>query len=118
VSPRSADRPDPVFDVETVTDALTREWPRVDLIKIDVEGAEQDVWQEMQRTIAQNPRLVVILEFNVDRYQDPRAFLEAIELAGFRLRYIDFDAEVNDVTIDQLLRRQAGQDWMLYLARR
>jgi FkbM family methyltransferase len=108
---------DAVFNVETVTvDALTREWPRVDLIKIDVEGAEQDVWQGMQRTIAQNPHLIVILEFNVDRYQDPRTFLEAIELAGFRLRYIDFDAGLRQVTIDQLLRRQVGQDWMLFLA--
>ena len=110
---------DAVFDVETVTiDALTRDWPRVDLIKIDVEGAEEHVWHGMQRTIEQNPGLVVILELNVDRYEDPRNFLEAIELAGFTLRYIDFDAEVKDVTIDQLLRRQVGQDWMLYLARR
>jgi FkbM family methyltransferase len=110
---------DVVFDVETVTvDALTREWPRVDLIKIDVEGAEEDVWQGMRRTIVQNPGLVVILELNVARYEDPRNFLEAIELAGFRLRYIDFEADVKDVTIDELLGRQVGQDWMLYLARR
>jgi FkbM family methyltransferase len=110
---------DPVFDVEAVTvDALTREWPRVDLIKIDVEGAEEDVWHGMQRTIAQNPRLVVILELNVARCEDPRGFLDAIELAGFRLRYIDFDAEVKDVTIDRLLRQRVGEDWMLYLARR
>jgi FkbM family methyltransferase len=110
---------DEVFDVETVTvDALTRAWPRVDLIKIDVEGAEEGVWQGMQGTMAQNPGLVVILEFNVDRYEDPSKFLEAIELAGFRLRYIDFDAEAKDVTIDQLMGRQVGQDWMLYLARR
>ena len=66
----------------------------------------------------QNPDLVVILELNVERYEDPRSFLEAIEHAGFRLRYIDFDAEVKDVTIDQLLRRRVGEDWMLYLARR
>jgi hypothetical protein len=72
----------------------------------------------MQRTIVQNPGLVVILEFNVDRYDDPRSFLQEIELAGFRLRYIDFDAEVKNVSIDQLLLRQVGQDWMLYLVRR
>jgi FkbM family methyltransferase len=109
---------DAVVDVETVTvDTLTRDWPRVDLIKIDVEGAEEAVWRGMQRTITQNPGIVLILELNVDRYEDPRGFLEAIELAGFRLRYIDFDAEVKDVTIDQLLSRQVGQDWMLYLAR-
>jgi FkbM family methyltransferase len=110
---------DEVFDVETVTiDALTRDWPRVDLIKIDVEGAEEAVWEGMELTIEQNPRLVVILELNVDRYEDPRAFLEGIERAGFRPRYIDHDAEVKNVSIDELLGRQVGQDWMLYLARR
>ena len=109
---------DVVANVETVTvDALTREWPRVDLIKIDVEGAEESVWQGMQRTIADNRKLVVILEFNVERYEDARGFLGLIEREGFRLRYIDIDAEVKDVTVDQLLSRQVGDDWMLYLAR-
>jgi FkbM family methyltransferase len=110
---------DAVVDVKSVTvDALTREWTRVDLIKIDVEGAEENVWQGMQRTIADNPALVVILEFNVDRYEDARGFLGLIERAGFRLRYIDIDGEVKDVTVDELLSRQVGDDWMLYLARR
>jgi FkbM family methyltransferase len=110
---------DAVVDVESVTvDALTRDWPHVDLIKIDVEGAEERVWQGMQRTIADNRGLVVVLEFNVDRYEDARGFLGLIEREGFRLRYIDFDAAVKDVTVDQLLGRQVGVDWMLYLARR
>jgi FkbM family methyltransferase len=110
---------DAVVEVESVTiDALTADWPRVDLIKIDVEGAEEDVWLGMQRTIADNPGLIVILELNVARYEDPRSFLRAIELAGFGLRYIDVDAEVKDASIDQLLNLQVGEDWMLYLARR
>ena len=115
---REAGPNDMVVEVKSVTiDALTRDWPRVDLIKIDVEGAEESVWQGMQRTIADNRRLVVILEFNVDRYEDARGFLGLIEREGFRLRYIDFDAEVKSVTVDQLLSRQVGNDWMLYLAR-
>lgn len=110
---------DEVVPVETVTvDSITRDWPRVDVIKVDVEGAEESVWEGMQRTIEQNPGLVLILEFNVARYDDPRVFLRAIELRGFPLRYIDVDAEIKDVTIDELQRRQVGQDWMLYLARR
>jgi len=116
---REAGPTDAVFEVKSVTvDSLTRDWTRVDLIKIDVEGAEEGVWRGMQRTVADNPGLVVILEFNVERYEDARSFLGQIELAGFRLRYIDFDAEVKDVTVDQLLSRQVGDDWMLYLARR
>jgi FkbM family methyltransferase len=110
---------DTVVEVESTTiDALTREWPRVDLIKIDVEGAEESVWQGMQRTSADNAEIVVLLELNVDRYDDPRGFLSLIQEAGFRLRYIDIDAEVKDVTVDELLGRQVGQDWMLYLVRR
>jgi len=72
----------------------------------------------MQRTIADNPDIVLLLELNVDRYDDPRSFITLIQEAGFRLRYIDIDAEVTDVTVDELLTRQVGQDWMLYLARR
>jgi FkbM family methyltransferase len=115
---REAGPTDEVFEVNSVTvDTLTREWPRVDLIKVDVEGAEEGVWRGMQRTIADNRGLVVILEFNVERYEDPRSFLGLIESAGFRLRYIDIDGEAKDVSVDQLLSRQVGQDWMLYLAR-
>lgn len=109
---------DATVGVRSVTiDTLTRDWPRVDLIKIDVEGAEEDVWAGMQRTISRNPDLVLILELNVARYDDPRGFLGAIESAGFSLRYIDVDAEIKDVSIDQLLTRQVGEDWMLYLVR-
>jgi hypothetical protein len=72
----------------------------------------------MQRTISQNPGLILILEFNVARYNDPRAFAQAIESAGFPLRFIDVDAEIRDVTVDELLTRSVGDDWMLYLARR
>jgi FkbM family methyltransferase len=109
---------DAVVDVESTTiDLITRDWPRVDLIKIDVEGAEESVWRGMQRTIADNAEIVVLLELNVVRYDDPRGFLSLIQEAGFRLRYIDIDAEVKDVTVDELQTRQVGQDWMLYLSR-
>jgi len=110
---------DAVVEVDSTTvDVLTRDWPRVDLIKIDVEGAEERVWRGMQRTLGDNPDIVLLLELNVDRYDDPRGFLAVIQEAGFRLRYIDVDAEVKDVTVEELLTRQVGQDWMLYLARR
>jgi FkbM family methyltransferase len=109
---------DATVDVRSVTiDTLTRDWPRVDLIKIDVEGAEEDVWEGMRRTISQNPDLVLILELNVARYDDPRGFLRAIERAGFSLRFIDIDADIKGVSIDQLLTMKVGEDWMLYLSR-
>jgi FkbM family methyltransferase len=105
--------------VESVTiDTLAQDWPRVDLIKIDVEGAEEQVWRGMHETLARNRDLVIALEFNVDRYEDPRRFIGEIEAAGFVLRYIDIDADAKPVGPDELLSRQVGQDWMLYLTRR
>ena len=101
---------DEVVAVESVSiDSITRDWPRVDVIKVDVEGAEESVWAGMQRTISQNPELILILEFNVARYDDPRAFVQAIESKGFPLRYIDVDAEVKDVTIDELLTGRSAR---------
>jgi len=107
-----------VETVETVTvDALTRDWPRVDLVKIDVEGAEEAVWRGMSSTLESNPELTIILEVNTGRYADPAAFFETIERAGFELRYIDFDSEIKPVEIDRLVHERRGEDWMLFLER-
>jgi FkbM family methyltransferase len=119
---RIADSAAPTEDavaVESVTvDTLTRDWLRVDLIKIDVEGAEEAVWRGMERTLAANPEAVVVLEFNAARYDDTSAFLRTIESSGFRLRYIDVDSQVKDVTVERLVSEAVGDDWMLYLGRR
>jgi hypothetical protein len=71
----------------------------------------------MERTIATNSKLVIILEFNSARYEDPRGFLSAIEEAGFPLRYIELNADLVDVAVPELLTTRVGEDWMLYLAR-
>jgi FkbM family methyltransferase len=36
---------------------------QVDVVKIDVEGAELQVWRGMQRIVAENPQLAIVLEF-------------------------------------------------------
>jgi FkbM family methyltransferase len=106
------------FEVETTTvDSLTRGWPRVDLIKIDVEGAEESVWRGMQETLLQNPDLIVILEVNADRSEDPVEFFSEIERAGFPLRYINGDGDLTTISVDELATRRRGQDWMLFLHR-
>jgi FkbM family methyltransferase len=108
-----------VFDVETATiDSLTADWPRVDLIKIDVEGAEEAVWRGMQQTLERHRRAIVFLEINVDRYENDRAFISSIEGAGFPLRYVAYDGQITDTSADEILTVRRGEDWMLYLSRR
>lgn len=105
------------FEVETITiDTLMQGRP-VNLIKIDVEGAELKVWQGMQQTVRNNPEIIIILEFGANRYADSRAFLQSILDAGFILRYVEYD-EVKDLTIERCLTERPASHWELFLSRR
>jgi FkbM family methyltransferase len=106
------------FEVETVTiDELTKDWPQVDLIKIDAEGAEEIIWYGMQETIKKNPNIIIIMEFCSYRNYDPKAFLERIKAAGFSIQYIDNDSQIKSLTIDDCLISWPGAYWDLCLQR-
>ncbi len=106
------------IEVETVTlDELTKDWPAVDMVKIDTEGAEEAVWRGMQGMLRNNPDVIVILEVNCARYAEPMAFLQEIQKAEFVLRYIDFDATIKEISADRIVNERVGQDWMLFLKR-
>ncbi|HEX8143164.1 MAG TPA: FkbM family methyltransferase [Pyrinomonadaceae bacterium] len=109
---------DKVFEVETTTlDEAVKDWPRVDFIKIDAEGAEEGIWRGMQRTLEQNPAITIIMEVNALKYRDPRAFIRQILDAEFSLRYIDYESNVKEVSEEQLVSNPSGFDWMLFLRR-
>jgi FkbM family methyltransferase len=58
-------------------DRLTRNLSRLDLVKIDAEGAEVSILAGMRETIDRfKPK--ILLEFNAARYQDPRGFFAGI----------------------------------------
>jgi FkbM family methyltransferase len=104
--------------VETITvDRLVDDWSRVDLLKIDVEGAEENVWHGMASTLDANPELVILLEVNTSRYDAPAEFFGTIESAGFVLRYIDFDGGIKPISRERLATERHGEDWMLFLRR-
>jgi FkbM family methyltransferase len=109
---------EPSFPVQTVTvDTLVRDWPHVDLIKVDVEGAEEAVWRGMRETVRRNVGVLVVMEFNADRCRDAKGFLDAVRDAGFRLRHIDYHGDVRDLPVDEALATRPPRDWMLFLAR-
>jgi FkbM family methyltransferase len=60
---------------------------RVDLVKMDIEGAEPLAWAGMTRVLAENPSLVVILEWSASHFsrsgQDPAVFVQAIRASGY-----------------------------------
>lgn len=104
-------------EVRTITlDAALQDWPRVDFIKLDIEGAEWQAWKGMQETIQRNRDIVIVTEFQPSNYQNPAEFLAAFQAAGFELRYIDFHSNLAPITAAEIL--QPGADWkMLHLKR-
>jgi FkbM family methyltransferase len=115
---RSATPFDDVIPVDTITvDRAISDWPIVHFAKIDAEGAERAIWSGMRETIARNYDIIVIMEFAARRYADAAAFLGDVVANDFRLRYIDYDGSIKDVTEEDVLFGRFEREWMLYLRR-
>jgi len=85
----------------------------VDFVKIDVEGAEEQVWAGMQGVLDRSPAITVLMEFNALRCRAAEAMLGQIA-ARFPLRELAMNGKVIPVVpADILLRRE---DTMLVLA--
>lgn len=85
----------------------------VDFIKVDVEGAEEELWAGMQGLIARSPGIQILLEFNALRCRAPERFIESMQ-RRFRLRQLDEDAVIRPADPARLLARR--EDTMLYLS--
>ena len=72
-----------VAEAIELLDRLCADWPRLDLVKIDAEGAEALVWEGMQGTLHRFPHAAVVLELHLQR--DPPQDLLLL-LRGCRLR--------------------------------
>jgi FkbM family methyltransferase len=84
----------------------------VDFIKIDVEGAEEQVWAGMQGVLDRSPDITVLMEFNALRGRAPERTLREIA-ARYRLRELHLDGVVRDVAIPDILPRR--EDTLLVL---
>jgi FkbM family methyltransferase len=115
---RDAGPDDRVFEVETISlDDATRDWKRVDFVKIDAEGAEESIWQGLQRTVCTNPDLRILMEFKPWLWTAPRLFLEQILADGFWLRHVDFEGGLQELSLEQVLEPHPAKEWMLFLDR-
>ena len=87
----------PRFEADATTiDELTRDLPRVDVVKIDVEGAEDLVLEGMRQGLAARRYRAVLLELHPDalraRGVPPERCLDALADAGYRGATIDGSA--------------------------
>ncbi len=113
VSDDQAGMPDTVTVTGARLDALLHDWPRVDFIKIDVEGAEEAVlagaWPILRRD-----RPGLLLEFNAGRCRDPGSLLDRLVLLYGRLRAVSFDSQAEPVSRSALLDGRRQDDWLLW----
>jgi hypothetical protein len=74
-------------------DTLVAPGERVDLVKIDVEGAELQVWRGMQRIVGDNPNIALVLEFGPSHLrksgQDVAAWFAELQSTGLKAWEID-----------------------------
>ncbi|WP_165585676.1 FkbM family methyltransferase [Roseococcus sp. SYP-B2431] len=89
----------------------------LDAVKIDVEGAEWDVWQGMEKVLARGQPMTVFLEFNRHRLADAGALLDSIARHGFSLAWIHPKHGILPIDRATILAREGVEDWMLLLSR-
>jgi len=88
----------------------------LDLVKIDVEGYELEVWKGMQRTLDANPHLKIFMELTpcCHSESDLNQFLSDLEQRNITLRQVAFDGSIQPMSPDEI---RGATDWlMLYLA--
>ncbi len=102
----------------TSLDAFFDKNEPIDLIRMDVEGAEPLVFEGMRRIIERSPRMKIMLEFFPERIQrsghQPAKFLESIKAMGFRIQTVGSRGCLHQLPIDVLTGRLLSE---LFLSR-
>jgi FkbM family methyltransferase len=107
IAPRiSNDLPDKTFTVETkpVDDCLeTMGITQVDVVKMDIEGAEIGALRGMKRTIARSRDMALVMEYNPQALEgfghNPIEALSEVISMGFKqVQIIEADGSLTDVT--------------------
>lgn len=88
---------------------------KIDVIKMDVEGAEPLVFEGMQQTLARNPDLQIVMEYSPFAYADANGFTRYLfkHFTVYRLKDVDEMTLIDESSIDDLLRLKDHTD--LYL---
>ncbi len=90
----------------TTLDAACSDWPHLDFLKIDAEGAEPLIMAGAKALIARSPQLEILLEFGPAFWpslDEARGFLQGWVDEGFHLQRLTPAGRVTPARIDDLL---------------
>jgi FkbM family methyltransferase len=74
----------------------------LDLVLIDAEGAEPEIWRGMKQIRQGNPELITVVEFAPSRYKDPEAFATELAADGRHLFVITETGQLSPRTVKQV----------------
>ena len=100
-------------------DTLLADVPKVDIIKIDVEGAEPKVLAGAKNLLARSKNLTIILEFDSRRLmaQTPEKYLQGFEVQGFSIAIAEPAGLTGKLSASECLARLNGSVNYLMLTR-
>jgi FkbM family methyltransferase len=90
---------------------------KLDFIRIEGNGAERDTWNGMQRILARQQPLTVMLEFTLDHYREPDNFLAGVTAASFKLARVDISGSIAKVSTEEILASSSSDSQTLLLSR-
>jgi len=110
------DRNSLVIETVTLDDFFKDKENRIDIIKMDVEGAEMLVLQGMSEILKRNNDLKIFTEFSPTMLRragsSPEEYLKQLMSSGFKLFYINEKSEtLEPIDIDKAMQIGAEQKW-------
>ena len=104
-----------VIDAERLDNRA--EWAAIEFLKIDAEGAEEQIWIGAQGLRVHDRLRTIVLEFRPGRYADAHAYLQDIMSWGFSLEWISSDHGIETVSVATVLASNPDEDVMLVFRR-
>jgi FkbM family methyltransferase len=83
--------------------------PRIDVMKIDAEGAEPLIFSGMRRLLEANPDITIVMEFAREMIQQvsgsASAFVQEVRSLGFSFQLVTESGSLRRIDVDDLLSR-------------
>lgn len=113
-----AEQPETITVTGARLDTLLADWPKIDFMKIDVEGAEETMLAGAW-TLIERDRPELLLEFNATRCAHPHELLDRLSsVYGQRFAYVDHESRLAPVSRTELLDMDNLEDWLLFFSSR
>jgi FkbM family methyltransferase len=105
---------DNIIEVDTVSlDEALHTLPRIDMVKIDAEGAEAAILRGMTRLLTVHPNMQLVIEFAPSLLRragaEPLEFASELNRSGFRFSRIDdMSGEAKPTSVEDLLQFESS----------